>query len=114
MTEAAQFFSSPGISWKCRLPGRNTLTVGHGEGSGGAIDLGDASCVVDSWARTRLQAARKGKMEITLFLKSILAPSKQGRQPRLARGITPQIGKSQRAGGLERRVRAARRLACGG
>lgn len=43
MIEAARCLPLPGSS--CRLPGKKTVAVGHGEGSGGAEDAGVASGV---------------------------------------------------------------------
>lgn len=65
MMETARFFPSPGRS--CRFPGKKTVAVGHGEGSGGAVDAGVAGGVEEDSA-PKATAARKGAKRNLLLL----------------------------------------------
>lgn len=55
--EAARFFPSPGRS--CRFPGKKIVAVGHGEGSGGAVDAGVAGGVEEDSAPKATAASKE-------------------------------------------------------
>ena len=65
MTEAAKCIPFPGSS--CKLPGKKMVAVGYGDGSGGADEVGCAFSV-DSCAVTKVQAARRERIE-EVFIK---------------------------------------------